>query len=93
MSKDIDIIIANAEYDGLNPLLLGCEKCRPSHAFGPAVRGYYLIHYIVSGAGIFRTKEKEYRLQERKLQRRQKTADFHETQADTGKPWQEPRPP
>lgn len=31
----------------------GTEKCKPSHSFGPAIREYYLLHYIVSGKGEF----------------------------------------
>lgn len=31
----------------------GSEQCAPSHAFGPAVREYFLFHYIFSGCGCF----------------------------------------
>jgi AraC-like DNA-binding protein len=31
----------------------GMEQCAPSHAFGPAVREYFLFHYIFSGCGCF----------------------------------------
>ena len=57
-----DVIIANQKYRGLNPVLVGSQKCPPSHSFGPAVRSYYLVHYIVSGNGIFRTNEQEFHL-------------------------------
>lgn len=40
----------------------GSEHCAPGHAFGPAVRSYYLIHYVRSGQGIFRRSRVEYRL-------------------------------
>lgn len=46
-------IIIDAHYDGLNPVQLGYEKCSPRHSFGPAVRTHWLLHYIVSGCGIF----------------------------------------
>ncbi len=58
----LDIMVVNQGYGGLNPLVCGWEKCAPLHDFGPAVRRYYLIHYIVSGEGIFRTGGKEYHL-------------------------------
>lgn len=46
-------IIIDAHYDGLNPVQLGHEKCSPRHSYGPAVRTHWLLHYIVSGCGIF----------------------------------------
>ena len=58
----LDMMVTNQGYGGLNPLVFGWQKCDPLHDFGPAVRKYYLIHYIVSGEGIFRTGGNEYRL-------------------------------
>lgn len=58
----IDSIVANENYRGVNPLFVGCQKCEPSHSFGPAVRKHYLIHFVVSGTGIFRADGKETRL-------------------------------
>lgn len=44
----------------------GYEKCRPHHSFGPALRSHYLIHYVISGHGVFRIQVNnqvhEYRL-------------------------------
>ncbi|MBO9605641.1 MAG: AraC family transcriptional regulator [Paenibacillaceae bacterium] len=40
----------------------GSERCAPGHAYGPAVRPYYLIHYVRSGQGIFRRSGVEFRL-------------------------------
>ncbi|MDD3212410.1 MAG: AraC family transcriptional regulator [Eubacteriales bacterium] len=31
----------------------GYEECKPGHFYGPAVRDYYLIHYVASGKGTF----------------------------------------
>ncbi len=31
----------------------GDEKCQSGHAFGPAVRPYWLLHYVASGTGVF----------------------------------------
>ncbi len=41
----------------------GYEKCESRHSYGPAVRTQYLIHYVLSGKGCFRTEEQEYRLE------------------------------
>jgi len=41
--------------DWMNDLYIcqfGEEKCRPSHAYGPAQRNHYLIHFVVSGSGV-----------------------------------------
>jgi len=31
----------------------GREACEPKHSFGPAVRGYYLLHIVSAGKGVF----------------------------------------
>ena len=36
----------------LEPILFGHEDCRPSHAYGPTIRGYHLFHFITRGCGI-----------------------------------------
>ncbi|MBW9153743.1 AraC family transcriptional regulator [Clostridium estertheticum] len=28
----------------------GVEECKPSHAYGPALRDHFLLHYIISGS-------------------------------------------
>lgn len=54
--------LSNRGLSPLNPLNVGYEYCSPAHAFGPAVRRYYLIHYIVSGYGRFQTRGQTYSL-------------------------------
>lgn len=46
-------IIIDKKYPGFNPVQFGYEQCSPSWAYGPAVRPYWLLHYVVSGSGIF----------------------------------------
>lgn len=41
---------------------VGHEKCAPLHSWGEGVRNCYLIHYIISGAGVYRTPEAEFHL-------------------------------
>jgi len=46
-------LIPNKGYLGLNPVDFGFETCQPEHSFGPAVRTYWLLHFVVRGRGIF----------------------------------------
>ncbi len=55
-----NVIVNDEKYSGLNPVLFGYEDCEKSHFFGPAVRTYYLIHFVVSGFGLYRRVDKEY---------------------------------
>ena len=43
---------------GLQPLEIGFQDCPPGHAFGPAIREGYLLHFIFSGQGTFRRNGK-----------------------------------
>ncbi|MDY5940192.1 MAG: AraC family transcriptional regulator [Eubacteriales bacterium] len=54
--------VINSNLPGLNPLHFGQERCQPLHFFGPGTRPYWLIHYIVSGKGIFSVRDKTYHL-------------------------------
>lgn len=47
-----DIALVNRGFSDLNPLIIGDEECRPHHSYGPAVRQYTLIHFVVSGNGV-----------------------------------------
>lgn len=45
--------IAPGWWHKITPLDCGYEACMPNHIFGPAVRPYYLLHYVLEGEGIF----------------------------------------
>lgn len=38
----------------------GEEKCQPLHAYGPHVRDHILIHFVVSGRGVFQCDDRVY---------------------------------
>ena len=44
----------------LNPLQYGKRQCPPSHSFGPAIRPFYLIHYVLAGKGVLYKGEAAY---------------------------------
>lgn len=57
-----DILLSNLKLDNINPVSCGQHYCGRSHCFGPSVRSYYLLHYVVSGEGVFYSNHKEYKL-------------------------------
>ena len=38
----------------------GYEECEPGHSFGPAVKSHYVLHYVLSGKGVFRLNNQLY---------------------------------
>jgi len=59
-----NVIVKDNEYFDISPMHFGYEKCIPGHYFGPAVRTYWLIHYVVSGSGIYQIGDKTYKVKE-----------------------------
>lgn len=55
-----DIMLTNRYFLDLNPLIAGEEDCLPGHRFGPTVRPYTLIHYILRGTGVFYSRGEAY---------------------------------
>ena len=60
MAEVVDCIFFNRHFRDLNPILCGEEVCSPGHRYGPAVRSYVLIHFVVSGCGSFIYKGNTY---------------------------------
>lgn len=56
-------LLIDKNYDSFNPVDFGYHDCKPSHHFGPAVRQYWLLHYVTSGFGRFEKEGKVYHLQ------------------------------
>ena len=57
-----NVIVKDKGFSDLNPVQFGYENCTKSHSFGPAVRTHWLIHFVVSGFGIFKIKDREYKV-------------------------------
>ncbi len=49
-------------YRAFVPLFVGAEQCDPNYAYGPALRPYWLIHFVISGKGKYRVGGKEFSL-------------------------------
>lgn len=48
-----DNFIIPGIWHTVSPINYGYQECLPGHSCGPAVREYYLLHYIFSGNGYF----------------------------------------
>lgn len=55
----VEILLMNRHLGDLNPIITGCEECEAGHSWS-GVRSYTLIHYVVSGKGVFCKGGKEY---------------------------------
>lgn len=58
----IEYLPRNLQQSGLHLTQYGIEDCVPGHFFGPAVRDYYLLHYVLAGEGIFEVGATTYQL-------------------------------
>ena len=63
MEKAFKLGFQNDKVGSLYVNCCGCSQTQPLHSFGPASKPHYLIHYVLSGKGIFRFHDKEYRLE------------------------------
>ena len=63
MEKAYKLEFENEQMGALVVNCCGCSKTEPLHSFGPALKPHYMIHYILSGKGVFRTGGREYPLE------------------------------
>lgn len=63
MEKAFKLDFKNDKIGSLYVNCCGCSQTGPLHSFGPASKPHYLIHYVLSGKGMFRFHDKEYRLE------------------------------
>ncbi|MDD2269601.1 MAG: AraC family transcriptional regulator [Eubacteriales bacterium] len=79
-------LIQNLKFKDINPLVCGQQKCLPSHSFGPSSREYYLLHYVVSGRGVFVADNKRYHVEAGEVFII-KPYEFTYYEADKDSPW------
>ena len=63
VEKAFKLDFENDKIGSLYVNCCGCSQTEGLHSFGPASKPHYLIHYVLSGKGIFRFHDKEYRLE------------------------------
>lgn len=51
MGRWMEVMLRDRGFTDFSPLFCGVEQWLPGAAFGPTVRSYYLLHYVVSGTG------------------------------------------
>jgi len=58
-----DFIFSNDFSRSLDAFVYTCgyETCSPGHSYGPILRSGYLIHYVLSGCGIYRARARRRR--------------------------------
>lgn len=49
-----NVTVIDKDYRGINPIQFGYHSCPSSHFVGPVIRTYWLIHFVVSGFGIYK---------------------------------------
>ena len=54
--------VAEKEMVSLSVYNVGFQQCDPLYQWGPGVRDHYLIHYIVSGRGVYTVGGQQLRL-------------------------------
>lgn len=64
MENAIFIEFPEAEEEELHINNFGRSVTKPGHRYGPAVRSFYLIHYILDGEGEFSVNGASYRLRQ-----------------------------
>ncbi len=62
METSLSVNIPVYEHQQLSISAFGHSVTMPGHKYGPAVRPYYLIHYILEGKGEFTVNETTYKL-------------------------------
>jgi AraC-like DNA-binding protein len=63
MAVEHDLQINRLNLTDLDIHICGSQKCPPEHSYGPAIRDYFLVHYIHQGKGFFSFNKKKFYLQ------------------------------
>lgn len=61
-----DVAIMEYKTSSKDLYLVSCgwEKCGATHSYGPAIRNYYMLHFILKGQGHYYLNNKHYKLNE-----------------------------
>ena len=62
MSNHFSLELTNRDFKDLFLCNCGIHECPPNHYYGPALRPFYLIHYIIDGCGTYYVNDRKYKL-------------------------------
>ena len=62
MENAVSFSLSSPHQQSLNVVTFGHSVTEPCHKYGPAVRSYYLLHYILEGKGTFSVDQTDYHL-------------------------------
>ena len=79
-------IMTNVGIKPINPIQCGVQKCPSDYSFGPAIRDFWLLHFVISGKGVFTKGNNTYSVKENEIFviRPYETAYY---KADKDEPW------
>lgn len=63
MEKAYKLSFENVQSEGLVVANCGCSKTEPLHSFGPALKPNFVIHFVLSGKGVFSMEGRKYQLE------------------------------
>ena len=86
MAQGQSFVLVDRGFADLNPMMLGSQECDPGYYYGPTMRSYYLLHYVLSGKGRLHLGGRDYTVEAGSyfLIRPGEVAEY---QADTANPW------
>lgn len=59
----LNFAVSPGAWEEVRPVIYGYEECMPGHFFGPAVRHYYLLHYVYDGEGWLQKAGQTYKVE------------------------------
>lgn len=62
MENSYVLQLLDPKFKSLQMHFCGYSQCEPLHSYGPAARPHYLIHFVLSGKGIYQVGEQKYHL-------------------------------
>ena len=86
-NKNIRKLVVNKGFHDINPVECGRDACNSDLAWGPVAKAWYVLHFVVSGKGKFKTERGEYQISENEIFII-KPGEVTYYEADKSEPWE-----